>query len=103
MEWDDEKSICIVLCSKGYPDRYENNVEIKKLNEIKIEKNNYIFHAGTKIKNSKVYSNGGRVLNFVIKSKNLKKGREKLFKIIDDLDWENGYFRRDIGFRIIEK
>ncbi len=103
LEWDDDKSICVVLCSKGYPDRYENNVEIKKLNEIKLEKNNYIFHAGTKIKNSKVYSNGGRVLNFVIKSKNLKKGREKLFKIINDLDWENGYFRSDIGFRIIEK
>ncbi len=103
LEWDDEKSICIVLCSKGYPDRYENNVEIKKLNEIKLEKNNYIFHAGTKIMNSKIYSNGGRVLNFVNKSKNLKKGREKLFKIINDLDWENGYFRRDIGFRIIEK
>ncbi len=103
LEWDDEKSICIVLCSKGYPDQYENNVEIKRLNEIKFEKNNYIFHAGTKIKNSKIYSNGGRVLNFVIKSKNLKEGRDKLFKVIQDLDWENGYFRKDIGFRIIEK
>ncbi len=103
LEWDDEKSICIVLCSKGYPDKYENNVEIKKLNEIKLEKNNYIFHAGTKIKNSKIYSNGGRVLNFVIKSKNLKESRDNLFKVINDLDWENGYFRKDIGFRIIER
>ena len=103
LEWDDEKSICIVLCSKGYPDQYENNVEIKRLNEIKLEKNNYIFHAGTIIKNSKIYSNGGRVLNFVIKSKNLKKSRDNLFKIIQNLDWKNGYFRKDIGFRIIEK
>tara|TARA_B100001121_G_scaffold308453_1_gene332493 strand:+ start:850 stop:2112 length:1263 start_codon:yes stop_codon:yes gene_type:complete len=102
LEWDDEKSICIVLCSKGYPDQYENNVEIKRLNEIKLEKNNYIFHAGTIIKNSKIYSNGGRVLNFVIKSKNLKKSRDNLFKIIQNLDWKNGYFRKDIGFRIIE-
>ena len=103
LEWDNKKSICIVLCSKGYPDKYENNVEIKKLNEIKLEENNYIFHAGTKIKNSKIYSNGGRVLNFVIKSKNLKKSRENLFKVINDLNWENGYFRKDIGFKIIEK
>ena len=103
LEWDNKKSICIVLCSKGYPDKYENNVEIKKLNEIKLEKNNYIFHAGTKIKNSKIYSNGGRVLNFVIKSKNLKESRDNLFKVINDLDWENGYFRKDIGFRIIER
>tara|TARA_B100000282_G_scaffold287907_1_gene255950 strand:- start:1454 stop:2719 length:1266 start_codon:yes stop_codon:yes gene_type:complete len=103
LEWDNEKSICIVLCSKGYPDQYENNVEIKRLNEIKLEKNNYIFHAGTKIKNSKVYSNGGRVLNFVIKSKNLKESRDSLFRVIKDLNWENGYFRRDIGSKIIEK
>ncbi len=103
LEWDNEKSICIVLCSKGYPDLYENNVEIKRLNEIKLEKNNYIFHAGTKIKNSKVYSNGGRVLNFVIKSKNLKESRDSLFRVIKDLNWENGYFRRDIGSKIIEK
>ena len=103
LEWNDEKSICIVLCSKGYPDEYENNIEIKRLNEIKLEKNNYIFHAGTKIKNSKVYSNGGRVLNFVMKSKNLKESRNKLVKVIEDLNWENGYFRKDIGFKIIEK
>ena len=103
LEWNDEKSICIVLCSKGYPDEYENNIEIKRLNEIKLEKNNYIFHAGTKIKNSKVYSNGGRVLNFVMKSKNLKESRNKLVKVIEDLNWENGYFRKDIGFKVIKK
>ena len=103
LEWNEEKSICIVLCAKGYPDKYENGIEIKRLNEIKLEKNNYIFHAGTKIKNSKVYSNGGRVLNFVMKSKNLKQSRDNLIKVIEDLNWENGFFRKDIGFKIIEK
>ena len=103
LEWYEEKSICIVLCSKGYPDKYENNIELKKLNEIKLEKDNYIFHAGTKIENSKIYSNGGRVLNFVIRSKNLKESRDKLIRVIEDLNWKNGYFRKDIGFKIIEK
>ena len=103
LEWNEEKSICIVLCAKGYPDKYKNGIEIKRLNEIKLEKNNYIFHAGTKIKNSKVYSNGGRVLNFVMKSKNLKQSRNNLIKVIEDLNWENGFFRKDIGFKIIEK
>ena len=103
LEWYEEKSICIVLCSKGYPDKYENNIEIKKLNEIKLKKDNYIFHAGTKIENSKIYSNGGRVLNFVIRSKNLKESRDKLIRVIEDLNWKNGYFRKDIGFKIIEK
>ena len=103
LEWYEEKSICIVLCSKGYPDKYENNIEIKKLNEIKLKKDNYIFHAGTKIENSKIYSNGGRVLNFVIRSKDLKESRDKLIRVIENLNWKNGYFRKDIGFKIIEK
>ena len=103
LEWHQEKSICIVLCSKGYPEKYKKNVEIKKLNEIKLEKNNYIYHAGTKIENTKVYSNGGRVLNFVVMSKDLKESRKNIIKIIEDLNWENGYFRKDIGFKIIEK
>ena len=102
IEWFEEKSICIVLCSKGYPDKFQNNVEIKKLEKIEPKKNNYIFHAGTKIKDSKIYSNGGRVLNFVIKSKNLQQSRNDLINLINDLNWENGYFRKDIGFKIFE-
>ncbi len=102
LEWFEEKSICIVLCSKGYPDKFQNNVEIKKLEIIEPKNNNYIFHAGTKLKNSKIYSNGGRVLNFVIKSKNLKQSRDELINLINDLNWENGYFRKDIGFKIFE-
>ena len=102
LEWFEEKSICIVLCSKGYPDKFQNNIEIKKLEKIEPKNNNYIFHAGTKLKNSKIYSNGGRVLNFVIKSKNLKQSRDELINSINDLNWENGYFRKDIGFKIFE-
>ena len=102
LEWFEEKSICIVLCSKGYPDKFQNNVEIKKLEKIEPKNNNYIFHAGTKLKNSKIYSNGGRVLNFVIKSKDLKQSRDELINSINDLNWENGYFRKDIGFKIFE-
>ena len=75
---------------------------IKKLEKIKPKNNNYIFHAGTTLKNSKIYSNGGRVLNFVIKSKNLKQSRDELINSINDLNWENGYFRKDIGFKIFE-
>ena len=102
LDWFEEKSICIVLCSKGYPEKYQNNIEIKNLKKIKLENDSYIYHAGTKIKNSRVYSNGGRVLNFVTKSKNLKKSRNDLINLIDNLNWENGYFRKDIGFKIIE-
>ncbi len=102
LEWFEEKSLCIVLCSKGYPDKYEKNLELKDINNIKLAKDDYIFHAGTEIDNSKVYSNGGRVLNFVVKSKNLKDARNHAIDLISELNWENGFFRRDIGYKIIK-
>ena len=101
LEWFEEKSICVVLASKGYPDEYTNNLEISGLKEIKVQDNEHIFHAGTKINNSKIYSNGGRVLNFVIKSNNLKVGRDQAVNLINKLNWQNGYFRKDIGYKII--
>ncbi len=103
LEWSDKKSICIVLCSKGYPDEYKNNIEIKAIDQIKLQNDNYIFHAGTKITNSKIYSNGGRGLNFVINSKNLKESRDQAINLINNLNWENGYFRKDIGYKMIKK
>ena len=47
IEWSTENSLCIVICSKGYPDNFEKNVEIKNLNKIKLKKNEFVFHAGT--------------------------------------------------------
>ena len=102
LEWYEEKSICIVLCSKGYPDKYQNNIEIKELENLILNKNEFIFHAGTKINNSKVFSNGGRVLNIVNISKNLKNSRKQIIEILNKLNWDNGFFRKDIGFKIID-
>tara|TARA_X000000950_G_scaffold203769_1_gene245252 strand:+ start:2038 stop:3300 length:1263 start_codon:yes stop_codon:yes gene_type:complete len=102
LEWSNKKSICIVLCSKGYPDKFENNIEIKSIDQIKLPEDCYIFHAGTKIDNSIIYSNGGRVLNFVIKSTNLKESRDQAINLIKILNWENGFFRKDIGYKIIK-
>ena len=101
IDWFEEKSLCVVLVSKGYPEIFQSNVEIKEISRLKLRENEYIFHAGTKIKENRIYSNGGRVLNFVTKSHDLKEGRNNLIKLIDNLHWENGYFRKDIGFKII--
>ena len=103
IQLSNKKSICIVLCSKGYPDKFENNIEINAIGQIKLQKDNYIFHAGTKIDNSIIYSNGGRVLNFVIKSGNLKESRDQAINLIKALNWENGFFRKDIGYKVIEQ
>ena len=103
IEWHKDKSISIVLCSKGYPEKYENNIEIKNLDKIKLDDNNFIFHAGTKKENLKIFSNGGRVLNFVSKSKNLKEAREQSMNLIENLDWNNGFYRKDIGYKVIDE
>ena len=103
IEWHEDKSISVVLCSKGYPEKYENNVEIKDLGKIKLDNNNFIFHAGTKRENLKIFSNGGRVLNFVSMSKNFKDAREQALTLIKDLNWSNGFYRRDIGNKVIDE
>ena len=102
IEWHDEKSLCIVLCSKGYPDKYTNNIPINNLNKIDLKNNEFIYHAGTKTMKNEVYSNGGRVLNFVVLSNNFKNSKDKAIQLIKKLDWNNGYYRRDIGFKVIE-
>ena len=103
LDWHDDKSLCVVLCSKGYPDKYENNIEIKNLGKIKLEENEFIFHAGTKQVFNKIYSNGGRVLNFVIRSKDFEKNRNKIISLINQTDWKSGFYRKDIGFKVINK
>ena len=102
IEWFNDKSICIVLCSKGYPDKFKNEIEIKNLKKMNLKENEFIFHAGTKFFNNQVLSNGGRVLNFVIRSKEFNESRDKILKLIDQLDWKDGFFRKDIGYKVID-
>ena len=98
-----KESICLVLCSKGYPENYKKNSEIKQLNKLSLNENEYIFHAGTKLENNKILNSGGRVLNFVSTSSNLKKSRNDLIKLIKKLDWEHGFFRKDIAYKVIDQ
>ena len=104
LEWSTDKSMSIVLCSNGYPDKFKNEIEIKNLENLKIKDNSreFIFHAGTKILNNKIYSNGGRVLNFVILSQSFKDARNMIINLIEKLNWKHGFYRKDIGFKIID-
>ena len=101
IEWRNERSLCIVLCSKGYPDKFEENILIENIDKISLKNNEYLFHAGTIKYQEKIYSNGGRVLNFVSLSTNFKKSRKNSIDLIKKLNWPNGYFRKDIGYKVI--
>ena len=102
LEWKNEKSVCVVLTSKGYPDNFEKNILIQNLENLKIKKNEYIYHAGTKSVKNKFYSTGGRVLNFVSLDTNFKVARDKALYLIKTLNWKNGYHRNDIAFKVID-
>ena len=103
IKWKEEKSLCIVLCSRGYPENFTNNIKIDNINNLKLSSNDFIFHAGTKEEDNNILSNGGRVLNFVSISSSFKNSRERAIKLINQLNWKNGFFRKDIGFKIIDK
>ncbi len=102
IQWNKKNCITIVLCAKGYPSNYIKNSEIKNLFDISSNEDNQIFHAGTYIKDNKIYSIGGRVLNVTSSSESLIEARNKSLKNINKINWVDGFFRKDIGWRAIK-
>ena len=102
LSWKKDKCMTIVLCSKGYPGNYKKNFNIKNLDKIKLSKNDYIYHAGTKLENGKILSSGGRVLNVTSLGKNFFNIRKRIISILKKINWNKGFYRRDIGWRVID-
>jgi len=102
IKWKNKKSLCIVLCSKGYPGKYQNKVKINNINKLSITENDFLFHAGTSFVKNNYFSNGGRVLNFVSITKNFKNSRKNIFKNLKKLNWKKGFFRKDIGYKVVD-
>ena len=103
IQWLNKKSLCVVVCSKGYPDAFKKNRKIDNLNKVILNKNNFLYHAGTSKKNNKIYAVGGRVLNFVSISKNFFLAKKNIIGNIKKLNWNDGFFRKDIGYKVIKK
>ena len=103
INWHNKKSLCVVLCSNGYPDEFERGVLIKNLDKINLNANEYCYHDGTKKIKNNTYANGGRVLNFVTVSNTFKESRDKIFNLINILNWNEGFYRKDIGHKVIDE
>ena len=103
IEWDKNECITIVLCANGYPDNYIKAKEINNLSKIDSNNNNQIFHAGTYLKENKFFSKGGRVLNITCSGKSLKEARDQALSNLNKINWIDGFFRKDIGWRAIKK
>ncbi len=103
INWSKKKSMTIVLCANGYPQKYIKDFEIKNLKKIKTDKDDQIFHAGTYEKNNKIYSSGGRVLNITSCSKKLITARNTILKNLEKINCKESFFRKDIGWRAFKK
>jgi len=99
-----ENNFCmnVVLSSKGYPKDYKKNTIINGLNEIANDKSKYIFHASTKKNGNHWLATGGRVLSISAMGSTLKNAKNNAYNIVDKIDWKDGYFRKDIGWRHLQ-
>ena len=102
LDWLNKKSLCVVVCSNGYPDEFKKNIKIKNLKSVNLQSQNHLFHAGTNKKDGEVYAVGGRVLNFVSLSDSFNDAKMNITKNLDELNWSGGFYRKDIGYKVIE-
>ena len=103
LQFEDNAAVCVVLASDGYPVSYEKGFPIYGLEKFKDQEDYYVFHAGTKLADGQVVTNGGRVLGVTAKGKDLVTARANAYKATEWIDFENKYMRHDIGKAIDEQ
>ena len=101
INWADDHSITVVMASNGYPGSYEKGTEIVGLANLPSNNNFMCFHAGTEEKNGKIVATGGRVLNITTRAETLIKAQKNAYEMIETIDWPEGFYRKDIGWRAL--
>ena len=102
LQFEDNAAVCVVLASDGYPVKYDKGLEIRGLENFEGKDGYYCFHAGTKLENGKIVTNGGRVLGITAKGADLKEARANAYAATEWVDFDNKYMRHDIGKAIDE-
>lgn len=102
VNWGDDHAITVVMAAEGYPGSYEKFSEIKGLDALPEDSSNMVFHAGTQEQDGKVLAVGGRVLNVTARGDSLQEARDRAYAMVDGVDWPQGFFRRDIGWRALK-
>lgn len=102
VNWANDHAITVVMAAAGYPGSYEKGSEIKGLDTLPEDSSNMVFHAGTKAEDGKVLAIGGRVLNVTARGDTLQEARDRAYAMVDGVDWPQGFFRRDIGWRALK-
>lgn len=102
LQFEDNAAVCVVLASDGYPEHYEKGKKITFLKDFASEDGYYAFHAGTKLTEDGLVTNGGRVLGITAKGATLKEARKNAYKATEWVTFDNKYMRNDIGKAIDE-
>jgi len=102
MKIDPRPTVCVVMASGGYPASYSNGKIIKGLTKAQTINGVEVFHAGTARKNSRIVTNGGRVLGVTAVGNTLENAIKKCYQAVDQISWTNCYFRRDIGGKALK-
>ena len=102
LQFEDNAAVCVVLASDGYPEKYDKGFLIKGLENFEGKEGYYCFHAGTKLTETGIVTNGGRVLGITATGKDLKEARANAYKATEWVDFDNKYMRHDIGKAIDE-
>jgi phosphoribosylamine--glycine ligase len=91
-------AITVVVASKGYPGQFQKGIKLPLLNQSTSKNDVLIFHSGTsKNKDGELISNGGRVLSITANGDNIQNCREKAYAVINNINWNDGFYRKDIG------
>ncbi|TKZ21613.1 phosphoribosylamine--glycine ligase [Shimia litoralis] len=101
VNWGDDHAITVVMAANGYPGSYEKGTVIKGLGDIPQDSKNMVFHAGTTAKDGMITATGGRVLNVTARGSSLKDARDRAYAMVDQIDWPEGFYRSDIGWRAL--
>ena len=100
-EWIDDAALTVVMAAKGYPGAYEKGSEIAHLPQESLDAK--VFHAGTAKSGGKLTATGGRVLNVTARGKTVSEAQARAYALLDEVKWDGGFCRRDIGWRAIAR
>ncbi|WP_323038722.1 phosphoribosylamine--glycine ligase [Gemmobacter sp.] len=101
VNWADDHALTVVMAADGYPGDYAKGTEIRGLETLPADSRRMVFHAGTVEKDGKVLANGGRVLNVTARGASLAEAQAAAYAMVDQIDWPEGFCRRDIGWRAL--
>lgn len=103
LDWHRDAAMTVVMAAKGYPGSYQKGSEIKGLAAAESHEGVTVFHAGTKVDGAHILANGGRVLNVTARAATIGEARDLAYAAIEKIDWPDGFYRSDIGWRAIKR